>query len=435
MRHRLVPVIASLLALAIGSAAVAVTPKTRMVSVTATGDPGNGDSDAAAISANGRFVAFVSAASDLVEDDTLGNEDVFVRDMKTGEMTRVSVRSNGAEANSSSDNPSVSADGGYVAFESPSSNLVKGDTNGKTDVFVHDVVAEKTRRVSVDSAETQAMGGPSFNPSISAGGDLIAFESGADDLVPDDGNGVVDIFVRDLSAGTTTRVSVRSNGNEVNGGSSNPWISPDGTWVVFQSFGRFGGTDVGGDPDVFLHNVTTGKTTRVSVLPGAVEPNGDSYGPSVSEGAEIVAFISDASDLVPPDGNGDRDVFVWVRSTGDFERISVDTAGGDSSQGAPSSFGPPTISLDGRYVAFDSGSDDLIDDDGNFSRDAFVRDRELDTTIRVSLTSSGEERDGTSEIPVISANGKFVVFESDGKFTAGDVVDGFVDVFRRGPLF
>jgi Tol biopolymer transport system component len=86
-------------------------------------------------------------------------------------------------------------------------------------------------------------------------------------------------------------------------------------------------------------------------------------------------------------------------------------------------------------VAFDSGSDDLIDDDGNFSRDAFVRDRELDTTIRVSLTSSGEERDGTSEIPVISANGKFVVFESDGKFTAGDVVDGFVDVFRRGPLF
>ena len=148
----------SALALAIVSVAVAGTPKTRMVSVAALGDPGNGNSYAASISANGRFIAFSSDASDLVPDDTLGQMDVFVRDMRTGVATRVSVRSNGAEANGASDYPSISSTGRYVAFQSGASNLVTGDTNGETDVFVHDTVTGKTERVSVDSAEAQALG-------------------------------------------------------------------------------------------------------------------------------------------------------------------------------------------------------------------------------------------------------------------------------------
>jgi len=425
----------SALALAIVSVAVAGTPKTRMVSVAALGDPGNGNSYAASISANGRFIAFSSDASDLVPDDTLGQMDVFVRDMRTGVATRVSVRSNGAEANGASDYPSISSTGRYVAFQSGASNLVTGDTNGETDVFVHDTVTGKTERVSVDSAEAQALGGTSATASISADGSRVAFDSEATNLVVSDGNALSDIFVRDITAGTTARVSVRFNGGEVNGYSRDPWISPDGEWVVFRSVGRFGGTDVGSDNDVFIHRLSSGKTARVSVLPDGTEPDASSEAPSVSANGEFVAFVSEASDLVPDDGSGQRDVFVWTRATGEFERISVDTLGGDISDGATASGEPPTISWDGRYVAFDSGADDIVAGDGNLSRDAFVRDRELDTTIRVSLTSSGAERDATNELAVISADGRFVTFESDGKFTAGDVVDGFVDVFRRGPLF
>jgi len=436
VRPRPVLVLSALVVLSSAAVALAATPKTRMASVTPTGDPGNGESDAApSISSNGRFVAFASEASDLVPGDTLGNRDVFVRDMVAGTTTRVSVRSNGAEANGSSESPAISGDGRYVAFASGASNLVNGDTNENSDVFVHDRQTGMTRRVSVSTDETQALGGGSEDPSISSAGGSVVFTSGATNLVGDDTNGNLDVFVRDLMAGTTTRVSVRSNEAEVTDGvSTNPWISPEGTWVAFQSLGTFTTPDTGPDHDVFLRNLGTGKTSRVSILPGGVEPDDQSFGPSLSANAAIVAFVSEASDLGPTDENGFRDVYAWTRATKGFELVSVDLSGDAGDQGAPGSFGPPTISPDGRFVAFDSGSSDLVADDGNGKRDAFVRDRTLDQTIRVSLTSKGAERDGTNSLPFISADGRFVAFESDAKLVAGDDL-GLYDIFRRGPLF
>jgi len=433
MRPRPTLVLSGLIVLVSAAVALAATPRTRMASVTPAGDPGNADSDSASISSNGRFVALESAASDLVPDDTLGNQDIFVRDVVAGTTTRVSVRSNGAEANGSSESPAISGAGRYVAFASGASNLVTGDTNESPDVFVHDRDTGMTKRVSVSSDEAQALGGGSDDPSISADGWFVAFTSDATNLVADDTNDLPDVFVRDLVAGTTTRVSVRSNEAEVSdGGSSNPRISPEGTWVAFQSLGTFTTPDAGSERDVFLRNLSAGKTRRVSILPGGVEPDGESYSPSLSGNAAIVAFVSEASDLVSTDENADRDVYAWILATKGFELVSVDLSGGAA--GAPGTFGPPTISSNGRFVAFDSGSSDLVADDGNGKRDAFVRDRTLDQTIRVSLTSKGAERDGTNSLPFISADGRFVAFESDAKLVAGDDL-GLYDIFRRGPLF
>src|SRR3989440_135688 len=168
---------------------------TKRVSVDSLGAQGIGDSEGPSISAHGRFVAFYSSAANLVAGDTNGARDVFVRDRKTGKTTRVSVDSHGAQANGDSVAASISADGRLVAFLSSASKLVGGDTNGARDVFVRDRKARKTRRVSVDSHGAQGKGA-SFVPSISANGRFVAFSSVASNLVAGDTNTVSDVFVR-----------------------------------------------------------------------------------------------------------------------------------------------------------------------------------------------------------------------------------------------
>ncbi|MGB7895074.1 MAG: calcium-binding protein, partial [Microcoleus sp.] len=176
------------------------------VSVDSAGNPGNSDSNAYSISADGRFVAFQSQASNLVPGDTNNKNDIFVRDLSTNTTTRVSVDSAGIQGNNDSFNPSISADGRFVAFAS-FSNLVPGDTNNQPDIFVRDLLSNTTTRVSVDSAGNQG-NSLSNNSAISADGRFVAFQSYASNLVPGDTNNQFDIFVRDLSTNTTTRASV-----------------------------------------------------------------------------------------------------------------------------------------------------------------------------------------------------------------------------------
>jgi Tol biopolymer transport system component len=302
------------------------------------------------MSLDGRFVAFVSGAQGLVPGDTNGKLDVFLRDRVAGTTTRVSVGSGGSQGNGRSDLPSISRDGRYVAFFSEATNLVAGDTNGRSDIFVRDVVAGSTRRVSVTAGGGQANGDSAF-PSISDNGQQVAFSSAASNLVSGDGNGLQDIFVRDLAAATTRRVSVSSTGAGGNG------------------------------PSIF---------------------------PAISGNGDVVAFVSDATNLVPGDTNGSRDVFVRVRSTNTTQLVSVG-AGGEP---ADSISAEPALSRDGRYVAFDSSATNLVPGDTNGFQDIFVRDRVAGTTQLVSAWPSGTPANRLSTAPDISENGQVVVFVS-----------------------
>ncbi len=285
----------------------------QLVSVDSTGNPANGGSYSPVLSADGRYVAFRSEASNLVAGDTNNAQDVFVRDVVAGTTTRVSVDSTGTQGNGDSYNAVVSADGRYVVFESEASNLVFGDTNDDVDVFVRDVVAGTTTRVSVDSIGTQGTGG-SGRPSVSADGRYVVFDSVASNLVAGDTNGADDVFVRDLVAGTTTRVSVDSAGGQANGPS--PFFSPssisaDGRYVVFDSGASNLVTgDTNDTGDVFVRDLVAGTTTRVSVDSIGRQGNSHSYEPAISADSRYVAYRSAASNLVPGDTNGVADVVV-----------------------------------------------------------------------------------------------------------------------------
>jgi len=285
---------------------------TTRVSVSSAGAQGNFSSADPAISSDSRFITFVSGASDLVAGDTNGFLDVFVHDRQTGATTRVSVDSVGNQGNEGSFPAAISADGRFVAFGSQASNLVPGDTNGAWDVFVHDRQTGAVTLVSVDSTGNQASGGySSFPGAISSDGRFITFLSGASNLVPGDTNGFPDAFVHDRQTGATTRVSVDSVGAEANGDSYFPAISADGRYVAFHSYAPNlvpGGTN--GAPHIFVHDRQTGATTRVSVDSVGVEANGDSNFPAISGDGRFVAFHSYASNLVAGDSNNSDDVFV-----------------------------------------------------------------------------------------------------------------------------
>ncbi|MBI2899935.1 MAG: PD40 domain-containing protein [Planctomycetes bacterium] len=354
-----------------------------------------------AVTPDGRFVAFHSSATNLVPGDTNGVVDVFVHDVEAGATTRVSVDSSGAEGNGSSVFPAITPDGRYVAFHSWAPNLVAGDTNGELDVFLHDRQTGQTVRVSVDSGGGQALF-DSSSASISTDGRYVAFTSYAPDLVPGDSNGLADIFVRDLQTGTTERVSLDGAGGQAVGGDSyEPVLSSDGRYVAFHSWAsNLVAGDTNADADVFVHDRQTGATTRVSVSSaGAEAAGGPSYGPSISADGRYVAFDSTATNLVAGDTNGYADVFVHDRQTGETVRISLGQGGAESA-GGDSIFA--SLSPDGRYVAFESTATNLVAGDGNGKSDIFVYDRETGVTVRVSVSSEEAEGNGHSNDPATS---------------------------------
>jgi Tol biopolymer transport system component len=367
-------------------------------------------------SGDGRYVAFQSNASNLVPGDTNGVTDVFVRDHQTGDTERVSVATGGAEADIGGSGAAISGDGRYVAFESQATNLVAGDTNGIVDIFVHDRDTDTTQRVSVATGGTQASGGTgiigSVQTSISGDGRYVAFSSDATNLVSGDLNEVDDVFVHDRTTGTTQRVSVDSTGAEANNGSFEPSLSGDGRYVAFGSFAADLVTgDTNNNLDEFVHDRTTGATQRVSVATGGAQANGDSSGSSISGDGRHVAFSSDATNLVAGDTNGATDGFVHDRTTGATERVSVATGGAQADFGG----GSVSISGDGRYVAFASQATNLVAGDTNDALDVFVRDRTNGWTQRASLAVFYQQANGNSGTgggPSISGDGRYVAFES-----------------------
>jgi uncharacterized repeat protein (TIGR03803 family) len=397
-------------------------------SVAAGGTDATGISTDSSLSADGRFVVFSSVAPNLVVGDTNGTTDVFVLDRQTGQMTRVSVASGGAQSDGHSSRPSISADGRFVAFWSGATNLVPGDTNGALDVFVHDRQTGQTSRVSVASDGTQA-NGPSAPPRVSADGRFVAFSSTASNLVPGDANGVEDVFVHDLQTGQTMRISVASDGTEANGFNVEPAISADGRFVAFRGVAsNLVADDTNGADDVFVHDRQTAETARVSVATGGAQSNGTSLAPAISADGRIVAFHSAASNLVAGDTSVNYDLFVHDRQTSETTRVSVSTDGVEAN--ADSAWA--SLSADGRFVAFLSAASNLVADDTNGVEDVFVHDRVTGETTRVSVAGDGAQGNGDTDPPSLSADGRFVSFPSiASNLTPGDGNDTY-DVFVVG---
>ncbi len=392
------------------SAGTALAQTTERVSVATGGAQATDTSFTGAISADGRFVAFFSDATNLVSGDTNSTYDVFVHDRQTGATERVSVATDGTEADGVSETPAISADGRFVAFRSGATNLVSGDTNASADIFVHDRQTGTTERVSVATGGGQATDS-SQSPAISADGRFVTFWSTANNLVSGDTNGKADIFVHDRQTGTTERVSVATGGTEALGGNSyTSAISADGRFVAFDSAAtNLVSGDTNGTTDVFVHDRQTGTTERVSVATGGGQADDGSASPAISADGRFVAFYSNATNLVGGDTNSDYDVFVRDRQTGTTERVSVATGGTQATDS--SSF--PAISADGRFVTFYSNATNLVSGDTNVAADVFVHDRQAGTTERVSVaTGGGQATGGDSYDPAISADGRFVAFVS-----------------------
>ena len=445
---------------------------TSRVSISSQGTEANGGSSAPAVSRAARLVAFASDAANLVTGDTNSTTDVFVRERETNVTERVSVASDGSQGNGASLDPAVSANGRFVAFTSLASDMVPGDTNDASDVFVRDRRTGTTERVSVASDGTEGTVGPqlaigSVRPAISADGRFVAFVSDASGLTPETppqcvlyqgplgtitGN-CTQVFVHDRASAVTERASVASDGTGADTDSSRfdrPALSASGRQVAFQSAADNLVAD-GLGAGVFVRDRRAGTTTRASGDFDGLQGDIHSSSPALSARGRFVAFVVTAFNLMPGDamicepvGSNPSvcgDVYVYDRRKGTSECVSVDDNGVPGNRSS-SELDTPSISGSGRYIAFSSTASNLVPGDTNVCAvpgfagsgpcaDVFVHDRKTGTTERVSVATDGSQASGSSSAPSIASSGKVVAFAS----FADDLVPGDTnttsDIFVR----
>jgi Tol biopolymer transport system component len=348
-----------------------LTGTTTLESVDALGNQANGASRNGTITPDGRFLAYHSIASNLAPNDVNGADDVYLRDRLSGAVERISVSTAGAGSEGLARGATISADGRFVSFTSLSSNLVAGDLNQVDDVFVRDRLLGTTVRAS------EALGGGAGNAdsyfgALSSDGARIVFASVATDLVAGDTNAMQDIFVRDLASGTTVRASVTSGGAQGGGFSFYPAISSDGRWVSFHSTtDDLVPGDTNGLADVFVRDLQLGTTVIASLSDSGALANGASFASAISAHGRYVVFDSVATNLVPGDTNALDDLYLRDLSSGRTERISVASDGAQSDGDSR----VPGIDADGRLVVFASAATTLVPGDTNGAIDVYVRDR------------------------------------------------------------
>jgi Tol biopolymer transport system component len=398
----------------------------------ALGDPSSGPSGPGAMSADGRYIAFVSGADNLLDGDptldTNGYEDVFVLDTVTGEIEIVS-RAGNVESDGDATEVDISADGRYVAFVSEATNLLGIDQNGSdSDVFVADRTAGTLTLASRRGASGAQGNAASWNVSISNDGTAVAFTSYATNLVGVDTNGVVDAFVRDLSAGTTTRVSTTSNGKQANGPTQYVGISGNGSVVGFASTAsNLVNSDTNGVRDVYVKTLASDKTQRVSLTNGDKQAKGTSTFYGLSNNGKVVAFASDAANLVAGDTNARADAFIRDRTGGTTLRVSrrgSTEANGESYAVA--------ISNDGAYVAFTTNATNLgtgTDENGVLA-DVYEFEVATKALRHVSVDADGGWADGASYHPLYGPSSTIVFTSAATDLVAADL-DGVDDVFTR----
>lgn len=365
----------------------------RRTSISTTSGQANAQSSSCSISRDGRYLTFSSLANNLVSGDTNNLSDIFVHDLHAHETTRVSLYSDGSQSDGPTFDPSINADGRYVAFRTNS------------DVLLHDRQTGTTEPISIWGYSAGWGNANSYSPSISANGMYVAFTSEAYNLGGPDLNDCADIIVRDRADHMVNNVSCAGNGP-----STNPSISGDGAFVAFESdANNLVANDNNDHRDIILVRlVYPYGAIRVSTSSLSIEGNGDSQNASVSSDGRFVAFESASTNLVSSDTNGFTDIFVKDTVTGKTVRVSIASGG---SQGNGSSVNP-SISGNGRFIAFRSSASNLVPSDTNGQDDIFVHDQQTGSTSRVSITSAGTQANAWTFDPVISSDGRFVAMTS-----------------------
>jgi hypothetical protein len=350
------------------------------------------------VSADGQTIAFASTATNLVAGTPKPVSEIFVR-VGTGPIHLVSIGFGGAQPDADCSQPVISASGRFIAFTSSADNLIAGDDNGASDIFVADLFTGSIRRVSVSSQGRQG-NGASYNPSISADGQLISFSSAASNLVARDNNRVPDVFVHNLGTGATLRASVSSRGRGQNAAVPPPFgqissLSADGRYVVFDSNASNLAPGVSGlHTNVFRHSLVTGRTSLVSTSSLLAPGNNDSFAPATSADGRVTVFESFADNLASP-WTPNENVFANDLSTN--TTLTLDVTPDGSARGPELDaqlLQQPAVSADGEVVAFTSGADDLVANDYNGTDDLFARVIIPPSTsiVRAPPASTGDRR-------------------------------------------
>jgi Tol biopolymer transport system component len=398
-------------------------PDVVRVSVSSTGVQGNNTSFAQVISADGRFIAFVSASSNLVPNDTNGTEDVFVHDRQTGQTERVSVWPGNVQNGLWADAPAISADGNRIVFVWY--NLTYAY------IYLRDRQADTTVRVS-KTASGSVPNANAYSPAISGDGRFVAFQSEASDLVANDTNGYDDVFVYDTLLDTTERVSVKTGGGQSSGGVGNAGLSHDGRFVIMSGWGYdLVPNDTNDIYDVFVHDRLTHVTQRVSVSSSGGQAVLGSWHPAISGNGRYAAFTTLDPFLIPNDTNATMDVYLRDLWTNKTERVSLSNSGTQVLGGGEEA----SLSYDGRFVAFQSPANRLVSDDTNGEVDVFVRDRLSQQTILLARNANGEQANSPSGSPKISADGRFVAFYSHANNLVPNDTNDWRDIFAVGVIF
>lgn len=401
------------LVLAFPAVRTAVAQAPEQIDVPISGaHPTGGWANAAFISGSGRYVTFQYTGFFGTGG---GYNSVYIRDRELGVTEQVDRGLGGAVNDQGSWDSALSFDGRFVAFASVATNLVSGDTNGARDVFVLDRRTHTTTRVSVASNGAEAHGDAAIDNNarsldISANGRFVAFHSLAPDLVPNDGNGVANVYLHDRLTGTTELVDVATDGTPSNGESLQPRLSADGRFVVFESTA----TNLAGLPTrpgfaVYRRDRLLGTTTLVGVGSAGAPARRETKNPAISGDGRFVVFESSANEL-DPSSYSDGNIQIYLRDTvlGTTTRVSRPLPGQQNNGAAREA----AISLDGNWVVFSSFSTTLVPNDTNGQRDVFRWNRATGMIYRVSLAASGAEPTALSVYPVIDGTGRTVVYQS-----------------------
>ncbi|MEV4431544.1 hypothetical protein [Streptomyces sp. NPDC049555] len=406
------------------------------VSVGPGGEQGDGESRGESVDASGRLVVFTSHARTLLPGNPKGTAQVYVRNLATGRLKRISTAPDGSAGNDASWSAVISGNGRYVVFESMATNLAPGRNTGERseDVFVHDLVTGRTKVLVPSPAGTAAN---TTSPAVSHDGRFVAFASTRSDLVPGDTNGKQDIFVRDRVRGTTERVSVASSG-QADTFSMSPSISADGSRVGFLGFGGLApGDDAAAGvaelhrphPRIFYIRDMRARRTEVASKSYKGLQVGVIGAPVISPDGRHALFNAVSSEVVPGDTNGLTDTFLRDLRTGDVQMISRAYDGSPSNgNGVPGL----AISADNRRVFFVSTASNLVPGDSGTTQDVFVRDVVRGTTERVSVTRDGGPPNGSSFLEGVDRAGRVALFTCDAdNMVPGDTNKAYDAFVRR----
>jgi Tol biopolymer transport system component len=399
-------------------------PSLKVISLLGSGLAASGASGGARFSPDGNRVVFQSVAADLVTGDTNGKTDILIKNLLTRNIDRVSVNATGGQANDHSSDAVFSPDGGKVLFSSSASDLVPGDTNGRQDVFVKDLATGAVTVVSVSAAGVQG-NDLSFGFAFSPDGNSVIFQSAASNLTAGDTGGHLDIFLKSLVTGVVDKISASAAGLGGDGDSFAPQFSPDGNFVVFHSAARNLTADSVGTYEIYLKNISTGAVTLISKNAAGDPANQATGQPVFSPDGTRIAYSSNASNLVAGDLNGMADIFIYDIATQATQLVSLSALGVSGNGGSYM----PRFSPDGTKIVFHSYSTNWAANDANAGADLFVKDLITGEVTRVSSLPDGSAPNGYSFDGTFLPDGSGILFASEASNLFAVDSNGVQDVF------